>query len=278
MTWKAALGAHPVITGAQKATGWTVQDSAKNIWKATSAPGSTPGSSPSTASWRPGPAPTVSRSDLTATTTGYTFTNSSLSYLNSLAQPGRTEIHGRRILHGPLCPRCPASATTPSPWTSPPGTTTPSAMTPCRAPSGHGPLYIENAYEFLDTAGEWYLDTRYRHPVLQAARRAGHARTPTSRCRSCSRSSASEARTPPPPRHIAFSGLQFSGTSWLDPSHPRLRQPADRRLPPGTWDRPSDALTSCQSGCPLFEATRPHWKPDAVRRPGLGRRPHRLHR
>ena len=32
--WKAALGARPVITGAQRAMGWTLHDSAENIWQA----------------------------------------------------------------------------------------------------------------------------------------------------------------------------------------------------------------------------------------------------
>ncbi|MEH0410375.1 hypothetical protein [Streptomyces scabiei] len=69
-----------------------------------------------------------------------------------------------------------------------------------------------------------------------------------------------------PATHIAFSGLQFSGTSWLDPTtHGYASQQTGAYLS-GTWDRPSDALTSCQSGCPLFEAARPHWEqmPSAV--------------
>ena len=39
------------------------------------------------------------------------------------------------------------------------------------SPFRAGPLYLENAYEFLDAAGEWYLDTAHRHPVLQARSR-----------------------------------------------------------------------------------------------------------
>ncbi|GAP48751.1 hypothetical protein [Streptomyces azureus] len=92
--WKAALDAHPVITGAQKATGWTVQDSAKNIWRSSVGTGFDTRHLSVDGVMATGARAEVTRSDLTATTNGYTFTNSSLSYLNNLAQPGRTEIHG----------------------------------------------------------------------------------------------------------------------------------------------------------------------------------------
>ena len=38
VVWQAATGAHPILSGAKKITGWTVSDTGKNIWKA-SAPG-----------------------------------------------------------------------------------------------------------------------------------------------------------------------------------------------------------------------------------------------
>lgn len=34
VVWQAAPGTRPVISGARKATGWTRQDPARNIWKA----------------------------------------------------------------------------------------------------------------------------------------------------------------------------------------------------------------------------------------------------
>ena len=38
ITWQAASGAHPVLSGGKSITGWAVSDSSKNIWKA-AAPG-----------------------------------------------------------------------------------------------------------------------------------------------------------------------------------------------------------------------------------------------
>src|SRR5258708_3607437 len=35
VTWQAAPSSHPVISGGQRITGWTMHDAAKNIWQAT---------------------------------------------------------------------------------------------------------------------------------------------------------------------------------------------------------------------------------------------------
>ncbi|SFO09392.1 Right handed beta helix region [Streptomyces sp. cf124] len=264
VNWKAALGARPVITGAQKATGWTVQDSAKNIWKADVGTGfdtrhlSVDGVLATRAR------SSITRSQLTETTSGYTFTNSSLSYLNSLAHPGRTEIHGIGSFtdrYAPVTDISSGSITMAQPsWNN--NTFGYDTLT---SPFHDGPLYIENAYEFLDTAGEWYLDTAtgtlYYKPLTGQDMSEADVEVP--KLESLINVGGTYAS---PATHIAFSGLQFSGTSWLDPTtHGYASQQTGAYLT-GTWDRPSDALTSCQSGCPLFEATRPHWDqmPSAV--------------
>lgn len=264
VNWKAALGAHPVITGAQKATGWTVQDSAKNIWKADVGTGfdtrhlSVDGVMATRARAE------IPRSDLTATTSGYTFTDSSLSYLNSLAQPGRTEIHGIGSFTDRYAPVTGISNGTIT-MAQPSWNNNTFGYDTLTSPFRAGPLYIENAYEFLDTAGEWYLDTAvgtlYYKPLTGQDMSEADVEVPKLE------SLISVGGTySAPATHIAFSGLQFSGTSWLDPTdHGYASQQTGAYLS-GTWDRPSDGLTSCQSGCRLFEAARPHWKqmPSAV--------------
>ena len=100
------------------------------------------------------------------------------------------------------------------------------------SPFRAGPLYIENAYEFLDAAGEWYLDTAtgtlYYKPLSGQDMSTADVEVPKLQSLISVGGTYSSPAT-----HIAFSGLQFSGTSWLDPHHPRLRQPADRRVPHG---------------------------------------------
>ncbi|MFJ4817218.1 DUF1349 domain-containing protein [Streptomyces sp. NPDC088801] len=264
VNWKAALGAHPVITGARKATGWTVQDSAKNIWKSNVGTGfdtrhlSVDGVMATRARTE------VRRSDLTATTNGYTFTSSSLSYLNSLAQPGRTEIHGVGSFTDRYAPVTGISNGTIT-MAQPSWDNNTFGYDTLTSPFRAGPLYIENAFEFLDTAGEWYLDTAagtlYYKPLTGQDMSEADVEVPKLESLVGVGGTYSSPAT-----HISFSGLQFSGTSWLDPTdHGYASQQTGAYLS-GTWDRPSDALTSCQSGCRLFEAARPHWKqmPSAV--------------
>ncbi|MEU0029711.1 right-handed parallel beta-helix repeat-containing protein [Streptomyces sp. NPDC006335] len=264
VNWKAALGARPVITGAQKATGWTVQDSAKNIWKANVGTGfdtrhlSVDGVLATRARTA------LTRSYLTATSSGYTFTNSSLSYLNSLAQPGRTEIHGIGSFTDRYAPVTGISSGTIT-MAQPSWDNNTFGYDTLTSPFRSGPLYIENAYEFLDAAGEWYLDTStgtlYYKPLSGQDMSTADVEVP--KLQSIINVGGTYSS---PATHIAFSGLQFSGTSWLDPTtHGYASQQTGAYLT-GTWDRPSDALTSCQSGCRLFEATRPHWEqmPSAV--------------
>ena len=49
ITWEAAPGAHPVLSGAQQVTNWQSYDASKNIWVATSARAPTAASCTSTA-------------------------------------------------------------------------------------------------------------------------------------------------------------------------------------------------------------------------------------
>jgi hypothetical protein len=257
VTWKAALGARPVVTGAQKATGWTVQDSTKNIWKADVGTGFDTRQLYVDGVLATRARASLTRSYLTATTSGYTFTNSSLSYLNSLAQPGRTEIHGIGSFTDRYAPVTGISSGTIT-MAQPSWNNNTFGYDTLTSPYRSGPLYIENAYEFLDTAGEWYLDTStgtlYYKPLSGQDMSTADVEVP--KLQSLIGVGGTYAS---PATHIAFSGLQFSGTSWLDPTTGGYASQQTGAYLSGTWTRPSDALTSCQSGCQLFEATRPHW-------------------
>ncbi|WP_062027985.1 right-handed parallel beta-helix repeat-containing protein [Streptomyces griseorubiginosus] len=258
VNWTAALGAHPVITGAQKATGWTVQDLAKNIWKASVGTGFDTRQLYVDGVLAQRARSTVSRSDLTVTTSGYTFTNSSLSYLNSLANPGRTEIHSVGSFTDRYSPVSGISNGTMT-MTQPAWTNNTFGWDTLEHPLRSGPLYIENAYEFLDTAGEWYLDTNtgtlYYKPLPGQSMSTADVEVP--KLQSLIDVGGSYAS---PATHITFAGLQFSGTSWLGPSGSNgyASQQTGAYLA-GTWSAPSDWLTSCNAGCKLFEATRPHF-------------------
>ncbi|WP_326731980.1 right-handed parallel beta-helix repeat-containing protein [Streptomyces phaeochromogenes] len=258
VVWQAAPGARPVISGAREATGWTRQDPTKNIWKAKVGTGFdirqlyVDGVQATRARTQ------LDRADLTAGANGYTFTSGALKYLNSLADPGRTEIDAlgsftnryspvAGIRDGVITMKQPA-------WNN--NTFGYDTIT---NPFRKGPLYIENAYEFLDSAGEWYLNTRtgtlYYKPLPGQDMSTADVEMPRLE------SLLSVGGTyQAPATHITFSGLQFSHTSWLQPSTGQgYANQQTGAFVHGDWQRPSDALDSCQYGCKLFEATRPHW-------------------
>ncbi|MDQ1021464.1 right-handed parallel beta-helix repeat-containing protein [Streptomyces afghaniensis] len=264
VTWKAAPGARPILTGAQRATGWTRHDAAKNIWKADVGTGFDTRQLYVDGIQATRARSTINRSDLTPTTSGYTFTSSSLNYLNSLAHPGRTEIHGVNSFtdrYSPVSGISNGTITMEQPsWDN--NTFGYDTLT---QPFHAGAFSIENAYEFLDAEGEWYLDdntgTLYYKP--RSGQDMSTADVEVPKLQSLIRVGGTYSS---PATHIAFSGLQFSGTSWLGPNgHGYANQQTGAYIS-GTWDRPADALTSCQVGCKLFEATRPHWHqmPSAV--------------
>ncbi|MEV4620663.1 RICIN domain-containing protein [Asanoa sp. NPDC049573] len=126
------------------------------------------------------------------------------------------------------------------------------------SPHRAGPLYLANAYEFLDAPGEWYLDpgtgalsyiplsgqsmnnVAVELPVLQSLVSVGGSYDA-------------------PAHHIAFGGIAFTGTSWLGASSSQGY--ADQQTGAyitGNWSWPS--FSSCHNGCPQFEATRPNWQ------------------
>ncbi|MCX5599326.1 right-handed parallel beta-helix repeat-containing protein [Streptomyces phaeochromogenes] len=258
VVWQAAPGARPLISGAREATGWTRQDPTKNIWKAKVGTGFdirqlyVDGVQATRARTQ------LDRADLTADANGYTFTSGALKYLNSLADPGRTEIDAlgsftnryspvAGIRDGVITMKQPA-------WNN--NTFGYDTIT---NPFRKGPLYIENAYEFLDSAGEWYLNTRtgtlYYKPLPGQDMSTADVEMPRLE------SLLSVGGTyQAPATHITFSGLQFSHTSWLQPSTGQgYANQQTGAFVHGDWQRPADALDSCQYGCKLFEATRPHW-------------------
>ncbi|MEW1718139.1 right-handed parallel beta-helix repeat-containing protein [Streptomyces sp. NPDC093109] len=258
VTWKAAPGARPVISGGRKATGWTLRDRAKNIWKAEVGTGFdfrqlyVDGVQATRARTR------LNRADLTSGAAGYTFTSGALKYLNSLADPGRTEINALGSFtnrYSPVADIADGVMTMEQPaWNN-----NTFGYDTIGSPFRQGPLYIENAYEFLDTAGEWYLDTRagtlYYKPLPGQNMSTVDVEMP----RLESLLSVGGTYGAPATR-ISFSGLEFSHTSWLLPSTGQgYANQQTGAFVQGAWARPSDALNSCQYGCRLFEATRPHW-------------------
>jgi len=254
--WQAAASAHPTISGARTVTGWSLADSARNIWRANVGAGTNTRQLYVAGVAATRARTTLNRADFTASSTGLRFTNGALSYLNTLANQSRIELESIGSFtdrYSPVQSIGGNLITMQQPAWNNNNFGYDTFSSPFRA----GPLYIENALEFLDSAGEWYLDpgtgalsyiplpgqnmstVTVELPVLQSLVDIG-------------------GTYDAPAHHIAFSGLTFSGTSWLGPSSNQgfVDQQTGAYIA-GNWSWP--ALTACRSGCTQFEATRPSW-------------------
>jgi Right handed beta helix region len=223
--WSAAPDAHPVISGGIPVTGW--KKGTGNVWSA-----------PAPAALRTrqlyvngvratrasGPLPTK----ITATTAkGYTTGDATMDNWHN---PKDIEFIYRDGLGGWTEPRCPVAAISPTAitmaepcWTNTNGRlarTSSQAWNLVGRPKLHNlPTLVENAYELLDSPGEWYLDrsagTVYYIP------RSGENPATANVVAPVLETLVIGAGTASAPIHdITFSGLQFSYATWLRPATP----------------------------------------------------------
>jgi len=240
LVFTAEPGARPVISGGVQVTGWKLSDAARNLWEAP-APAAlkntrqlyVDGIRKPRASGR---APV----QLTQTENGYRDSSETMAHWRNpgdieFVYTGGDSIWGERStgMGGWTEPRCPVAgiegamiAMAQPCWNN----STRRVMLPPSIPfnrpanlvgpatlQGKQPAYIENAFEFLSTTGQWYFDRSARLifylaapgedpgkedievPVLETLV-SGHGRPKN------------------PIHHIIFSGLQFSFGTWLFPS------------------------------------------------------------
>jgi hypothetical protein len=250
ITWQAASGAHPRISGGVPITGWTLSDSSKDIWKA-----SAPSGFATRQLYVDGMIATrarsssISRSNMTFTSSGWTFSNTSLAYLNALTNPTRVELDIlgawtnrysaiQSVKNGTVTMAQPAWDQ--NTW----------GYDPVQSPYRQGPIYAENDYTLLDQPGEWYQDIAagvlYYIPTsgqdltkvdvelpqleyliaVGAACPSGSAGggacvQPATGNPTQAVGYAAPAGGDPytqPAHDLVFSGLTFSDTSWLEPN------------------------------------------------------------
>lgn len=258
VVWRAAPSARPVLSGARAVTGWSVADTGKNIWRANVGAGTE-----SRQLYVDGAIATrartqVNRSAFTFTSAGMTFSSSALGYLNNLANQNRVEVESVNSFTDRYSPVQSISGNVIT-MQQPAWNNNTFGYDTLAAPHRAGPFYLANAYEFLDAAGEWYVNpgtgTLYYIPL------AGQNMNNVSVELPVLQSLVNVGGTYDAPAHdIEFSGITFTGTSWLGPSSNQgyADQQTGAYLA-GNWNWPADRLTSCQNGCRQFEAARPHW-------------------
>jgi len=258
VTWRAAAGQTPVLSGGSQVTGWTVQDSGQNIWVASVPQGADSRQLFVDGTLAPRASIPISRSDVQITTTGMTITNSALNYLATLPQQNRIEVESQNSFTDRYAPVQSISGTTIT-MRQPAWNNNNWGYDTLARPFGGGQLYLENSYSFLKSTGQWYLDPQagklyYKAPAGWAP--ASHD-VELPRLQSLLQISGSYTD---PVRDITFQGLHFEHTTWLTPgtSVGYANQQSGTFLPTAN-QMPGDFLTSCQSGCQLFEGARNGW-------------------
>ncbi|WP_416970834.1 right-handed parallel beta-helix repeat-containing protein [Streptomyces sp. 4F14] len=259
VVWRAAPSAHPALSGARPVTGWTLADAGKNIWRADVGAGSDTRQLYVDGAIATRARTQVNRSSFTFTSTGMTFSDPALGYLDNLPGQNRIEVESVNSFTDRYSPVQGIRGNTIT-MRQPAWNNNTFGYDTLTAPHRAGPFYLANAYAFLDSPGEWYVDpgtgTLSYIPLPGQDMRTARVELPGLQ------SLVNIGGTLDAPAHdITFSGITFTGTSWLGPSGDQgyADQQTGAYLA-GDWNWPADRLTSCQNGCRQFEAARPHWR------------------
>ena len=256
ITWEAAPGAHPVLSGARSVRGWKLYNAASNIWVANVPAGTDTRQLYVNGKEAPNASIQVPRSDFTFTSAGLTIDNSSLDYLAALPDQSQIVLESldsftdryapvESISGDAITMQQPAWAN--NNW----------GYDVLASPFAGGTMYLENSLAFLQQPGQWSIDSAggklyYEAPAGQTMRGVN---VELPRLQSLVDISGSYSD---PVQGLKFRGITFTGTSWLQPSTDEgYADQQSGAFITGTWSRPT--FGSCFSGCQLFEATREDW-------------------
>lgn len=262
VTWAAAPGANPVVSGARPVADWELDDAEAGIFKADVGTGFdsrqlyVDGVMATRARMR------VPNSDITFTRTGFTLDNPNLAFLAALPDQRRIELTATVTWTHRYAPVGSISETAVQ-MQQPAWENNTFGYDTIQHPVKHRSpvLRLENSRSFLDQPGEWYLDTTegvlYYMPL--PGQYLTKARVELPRLETLVEVGGTYDE---PVRNLRFEGLTFTGTSWLHPSTSDgyANQQTGTFLAGVQPTRPDDALTSCAIGCPGIEGTRNHWR------------------
>jgi hypothetical protein len=258
ITYAAPAGQPAVMTGAQQVTGWTLQNSASNIWVANVGTGVNSRQLYVNGAEAPRAAIGVPRSDFTFTQTGLIITNSSLNYLAGLTDQNQIEVESVDSFTDRYAPVASISGNTIT-MQQPAWDNNTWGYDTMNAPFEGGTMYLENNYSFLQQAGQWYLDSATGQLFYKAASGQSPNGLDVELPRQQVLLQVSGSYSSPV-SGLTFSNMTFTGTTWLGPSgsYGYADQQNGAHLTQ-SYTMPSNWLSTCSSGCQLFEATRNTW-------------------
>jgi hypothetical protein len=226
VTWMAASGAHPVASGGIRVTGWAVADPAKHLWSAPVPAGLTDTRQLYVDGLRATRAVGQLPVSLTKNSTGY---RASAATMATWRNPGDIEFvytggnalwsHGVSGVGPWTEARCPVAAIS--------GSTITMAQ-PCwdnstkrsdnlvGGNSVNGPDHVENAFEVLDSPGEWYLD-RSAKRVYYIPRPGEDPATADIEAPVLETLVSAVGTASKPVHDVTFAGIRFAYATWLAP-------------------------------------------------------------
>lgn len=253
--WMAADGAHPILSGSSRVTGWTLVDPVKGIYAAQVPDGSATrnlyvnGASAQRARTK------FARPESSAfTTSGLTMT-SQMEFLRGLTAQQLTDVEIRGLNSftdrysrvdsigedgATLLMNQPAWVNNTWGWDH------------LAQPFHEGGFYAENALAFLDAANEWFLDTHsntlFYKPADPATIDTLNIELPRLETLFTISGTVDDQA-----HNIELNGLTFTGATWNEPT-----------TTGGYVDQQTGGYLSVCSdypdgGYPTFEASRPHW-------------------
>lgn len=261
VTWQASEGAHPVISGAVRVTGWRMWDAARKIYVA-----DVPSGIDARQLWvndqmEPMASLELRRNDWTFTRQGMVLKAGAANPLKNLEQAHRLELRATGFFTARVSPveraegeklmmRQPAWDN--NLW----GYDT--IEKPFHPELSH--LFLTNALELISKPGEWFLDPKkgklYLLPPQGADINTMDVELPRVAALVSIGGTLDE-----PVQNLSFRGIRFSYTSWTGPSGNEgyASQQSGSFLAGVAEAYPDDPIKTCAQGCTAFESVRNEW-------------------
>lgn len=261
VSWVAAQGARPVISGAIAVTGWKLFDKEKQIYVA-----DVPLGEDARELWVDDQLASrasieVPRSDVEFTREGVLFRDAKYDYLSKLPDAGKMEVEStgfftdrfspvERIDGRTLVMKQPAWNNNIWGYDS--------MSSPYHPELSH--LYLRNSLAFISKPSEWYLDSDkgklYLRPPSGSDVNKMHVELPHLTVLMAIGNSLEE-----PVEELSFSHIRFSHTTWLGPETQDgyASQQSGSFLTGRAAAYPANPFMDCKFGCPAFETVRNTW-------------------
>lgn len=268
VTWRAAEGAHPMLSGGQLVSGFKVYDAERRLYVA-----DVPKGIDARQLWvddtlAERPWIEIRASDVAFDAGGFTITNPDLQWLSKLAHPERLELQATGFFTDRVSP---VQAITGNRVTmaQPAWDNNSWGYDTITRPifPQDSRLFLANALEFVDKTNEWHSKPYQWVIDPEAGKlylRMGLDEDITQRRVILPRleTLVSISGTPAAPvERLRFEGLRFSHSSWLGPSRPTgyANQQSGSFLLETSPIRPAEAWKTCGWGCVEFESMRQKW-------------------